>query len=84
MVHGSGGAKPAGELNAALRKSKIKGLAKKAMTAREMGLDHRHMQVLKNTGIVRRLRYADPGHRVAVWTTGPKFQALLKNWDRWC
>jgi len=83
MVRASASSKPAGELNAALRSSKIKDLSRKPMTAREMGLDHRHMQTLKSIGIVRRLRYADKAHRVAVWTTGPKFPALLKNWDRW-
>ena len=83
MVRASASAHPASELNAALRASKIKDLAKKAMTAREMGLDHRHMQTLKSIGIVRRLRYADKAHRVAVWAPGPKFPALIRNWDRW-
>lgn len=83
MVRASASSKPAGELNAALRASRIKDLTKKPMTAKEMGLQHFHMQTLKSTGIVRRLRYADRAHRVAIWTTGPKFPALIRNWDRW-
>jgi len=83
MVRGGSSSKGAGDLNAALRASRIKDLTKKPMTAKEMGLQHFHMQALKSTGIVRRLRYVDKAHREAVWTTGPKFPALLKNWDRW-
>ena len=83
MVRGSRASKSSCDLNAALRSSKIKELPKKPMTAKEMGLDHHHMQTLKSTGIVRRLRYADKAHKVAVWTTGPKFPALIRNWERW-
>lgn len=83
MVRGGKSSKNAGELNEALRSSKIRDLPKKAMTAKEMGFSHHHMQTLKSNGIVRRLRYADRAHRVAVWTTGPKFPALIRNWDRW-
>jgi hypothetical protein len=83
MVRGGRSSKPAGDLNAALRASNIKELPKKPMTAKEMGLNHGHMLTLKSTGIVRRLRYADRAHKVAVWTVGPKFPALIRNWERW-
>jgi len=83
MVRGGSSSKGAGDLNAALRASKIRELPRKPMTAKEMGLQHFHMQTLKSTGIVRRLRYADKAHREVVWTTGPKFPALIRNWDRW-
>jgi hypothetical protein len=84
MVMGSIGSRPAGQANAALRASRIKELVRKPMTAKEMGLTHADMQLLKSRGFVRRLRHADKAHRIAVWTTGPDYRKLIDNWDRWC
>ena len=83
MVRGSVGRQPAEELNSALRKSKIKDLAKAAMTAKELGLEHQHIQILRSRGFVRRLKWADKYHRTAVWCAGPEYQKLMQNFERW-
>lgn len=83
MVMGSIGSRPAKEINTALRASRIKDLARKPMTAKEMGLNHCDMSLLKSRGFVRRLRFADKAHRVAVWAAGPEYHKLIDNFERW-